>query len=317
MRTFKLLTFIRGAVPAHSFYSINLDSGRSAIRMDTPFDSLGFFHQVLGSCNALICLSRGRSNREILLWNPSTKKFRVVQTMPMHYPPGSEGTFAIDRVGYDHVNDEYKVVRLSQSTGSDSNLVDSKVTIYSLKLNVWQTVEQDFRYHVCQQRGQGVFCSGPMSHGVSVCGAVHWVVTQKPPPNINYLIAAFDLHRHSFQLVPQPEYSDKYVAVDLGILGGCLCVVGNHEQGVDVWVMAKYGVKESWIKLIVMPFSHHMMNVCSCVKPLGYLKNGKQVLLEVDNQWFMRYNLEKKTWKLTKIRNVSHIPTLVYHESLA
>ncbi|GKA74251.1 hypothetical protein Tco_0780553, partial [Tanacetum coccineum] len=30
----------------------------------------------------------------------------------------------------------------------------------------------------------------------------------------------------SFDLVPQPEYTDKYEAIDLRILDGCLCVVG-------------------------------------------------------------------------------------------
>ncbi|PWA72951.1 F-box domain-containing protein [Artemisia annua] len=70
---------------------------------------------------------------------------------------------------------------------------------------------------------------------------------------MKYLIVAFDLHSQSIAFVPQPEYTNKCVAKDLGILDGCICVVGYHVMfSVDVWVMMKYGVKESWRKLIAL-----------------------------------------------------------------
>ncbi|GJW06845.1 F-box domain containing protein [Tanacetum coccineum] len=120
------------------------------------------------------------------------------------------------RKGYDHVSGDCKVVRFSHYSRPGSDLICCKVNVYSLKLDAWQ-FEQEF------------------------------------PCNI-ILMQAHDVH--NFKFVPQPEYTDGCVAIDLGILGGCLCVVCCHEKcNVDVWVMMEYRVKESWRKLIALEMS--------------------------------------------------------------
>ncbi|XP_071740649.1 F-box protein CPR1-like [Rutidosis leptorrhynchoides] len=290
----KILTFLGDFDPPNSIYCLRFDSDTTVAELETPFDSIGPFHNILGSCNGLLCLSRGASDRDILLWSPLTKKYKLINA-PIRYPSGLN-TFIIDRIGYDHVNDDYKLIRLKRCSRSDLKSVKSK------------------------QRGHGVSRHGQMSHGVYISGAIHWVVTQNPPPDLDYLIVAFDVSGETFEMVPQPEYYNKYVAIDLGMLDECLCVIGNYAMyRVDVWVMMKYGVKESWKKLVAVNMFDAKMNVWPNVRPIIYLKDGKQVLLEVDNEWFVRYDLEKKKSKVTsrtKLYNVSNMSTFVCQETL-
>ncbi|PWA42262.1 F-box domain-containing protein [Artemisia annua] len=192
-------------------------------------------------------------------------------------------------------NDDYKVVRLLQFSASER--FDYKVLVYSLKLNVWQNVEQDFPY--CFHR---VCCNAPLSHSVYVRGAIHLSVIRKDDQDSNHVIVAFDVASQSFRLVPQPDYPPLYyMSIDVGLLGGYLCMVGIPEHDidyVDIWVMEKYGVKESWRKLLSISDMRYM----PCVRPLVSLNNGKVVLLEVNHDEFLLYDLEKKKSKEISIR---------------
>lgn len=121
----------------------------------------------------------------------------------------------------------------------------SKVIVYSLKLNMWQSVEQDFPYYVCTY-----LLNAPMTHGQFVDGVIHWIATDVDP-DISYIIVSFNLASHRCQLVSQPEYFKNYSTIDLRKLGGCLCLIGHDKTcDVDIWMMEKYGVKESWRKLV-------------------------------------------------------------------
>ncbi|KAI8561474.1 hypothetical protein RHMOL_Rhmol04G0342700 [Rhododendron molle] len=55
--------------------------------------------------------------------------------------------------------------------------------------------------------------------------------------------------------VPMPMYEVGSDFSKVGVLDGCLCAVDIHrpESHFDVWVMKKYGVRESWTKLFVVP----------------------------------------------------------------
>ena len=76
-----------------------------------------------------------------------------------------------------------------------------------------------------------------------------------------------------------------------------------HEKlSVDVWVMMKYGVKESWRKLIALKMSDIGFRSSQGVRPISYLKNGK-VLLEVDHKYFIEYDLGKKN--IQKVSSVT------------
>ncbi|KAM0013461.1 putative F-box associated interaction domain-containing protein [Helianthus debilis subsp. tardiflorus] len=240
MKTDKRLVSSRGTHSSTSFCSLNLDSPPTVVELETPFDTTRF-PDVLGTCHGLVCLSDMLFDRFIVLWNPATRKYKVIPT-PMVYPLGSSVLIAVDQVGYDHVNDDYKVVRLIQ-TGVRVWL-NSKVFVYSWKLNVWQSLEQRFPYHfslaLCQ--GQGV---------------------------------------------------------------------------VNVWVMGEYGMKESWSKLVALTSGNVSRCVFLSVSPITYLKNRKEVVVEVNQQWFEIYDLEEKTYRQIMIGDASRrLSTYIYQESL-
>ncbi|PWA41012.1 F-box domain-containing protein [Artemisia annua] len=296
--TYKVLTFLRQHhYSIISSHSLSLNSRPTFVKVEPPFNLTGFFPRDLGSCNGLICLSWGESNQELSLWNPSTQKHKFIPTMPIHYPPHTEDNLIVDTLGYDNANDDYKVVRLLQFSASERGSFDYKILVYSLKLNVWQNVEQDFAY--CFDR---VCCNAPLSHSVCVHGAIHWSLIRKDVQDLNLVIVAFDLASHSFRLVPQPDYPPLYyILIDVGLLGGCLCMVGIPEHNtdyVDIWVMEKYGVKESWRKLLSISDMRYM----PCVRPLVSLNNGKVVLLEANHGEFFLYDIEKKKSKEISIR---------------
>nr|GEU58481.1 hypothetical protein [Tanacetum cinerariifolium] len=316
VKTFKILTLYKDLrTPLNFFYSIDVDSIPRLVKLEPPFDASRPFNHLIGSGNRLVCLLREAFPHVILFWNPSTKKFKMIQKA-FWCPPGYRNRSIFFKFGYDHVNDDHKVVALLQHSNTDPTSVSFEVTVYSMKRNEWQSVPR-VGYHLWRLLGDDVSFGGPRSHGVCVNGVIHWVAAQNRAPNMNYSIVAFRLAGLSFELVPQPEYTDKYEAIDLGILDGCLCVVGNYGRScVDIWVMGKYGVKESWKKLVAMTLSSVTNNVRPSVRPITFMKNGKEVLLEVENRWFMRYDLENKETKPSKFPHVSSLHSYVYQETL-
>ncbi|XP_076926551.1 F-box protein CPR1-like [Bidens hawaiensis] len=270
----------------------------SGVTLETPFE-LTAYPLVLGSCHGLICLSNGLDERSIMLWNPSTRKYKLI-ARSIYEPLGDTDIITYHQLGYDHV------VRLSHFTSSS---MAYSVVVYSLKLDAWQPVEQDFPscFVPVPCYGQGVF----------VNGSVHWLVNQLPFPYKDYLIYAFGLATQSFHTVPQPQYPNNSTATDLGILDGRLCVICIHEvYNADVWVMGEYGVRESWSKLAALTMRDMITWPYPTVKPLIYTKKGRDVLLEVDGQWLIDYDLQEKRSIEMWMGDTSLITMFVYQESL-
>ncbi|MFS7917733.1 hypothetical protein Hanom_Chr03g00192661 [Helianthus anomalus] len=79
-------------------------------------------------------------DRFIVLWNPATRKYKVIPT-PMVYPSSSSVLIAVDQVGYDHVSDDYKVVRMIQTGTSVFGVLGGCLRVVGYRelrsLNVW------------------------------------------------------------------------------------------------------------------------------------------------------------------------------------
>ncbi|XP_071720706.1 F-box protein CPR1-like [Rutidosis leptorrhynchoides] len=313
--------------PKNHSTSLCLDWSSDSDKLVIPSNNYVAFDQIIGSCNGLLFLSKGLNHRDILLWNPSTRRHRFIQTPPIGYRPDVGYVFTTDAMGYDHENDDYKIVELSHYCEPNSNVISSNISVYSTKLNSWQLLLQDFPYRICEHeiceqrrwRGRMVSCSGSISHWVFIGGCINWVATQDPSQDTDYLIVSFDIARHNIELVEQPKYSSRYMAVDLGKLDECLCVVGYHETNcatVDVWVMGTYRVIESWKKLVTVTMPD-VRSVRPCVRPLTYLKNGKELMFEVGHKLLVRYDLENET-KTIIPNGLSGFYAIrcVYHESL-
>ncbi|GKV15035.1 hypothetical protein SLEP1_g25836 [Rubroshorea leprosula] len=237
---------------------------------------------ILGSCNGLLCISNILD--DMAIWNLSMKKYIMLPSLSL----GSYDLYVFG-FGYDSVNDDYKVVRITQSGGKEGKPLESEVKVLSMGRKGWRRIE-DIPYVLPCPGANGVFASG----------SLHWVVSYKDEPSDENVIVALDVGLEEYREVPQPEYTDnKKFRLDVGVLGGCLCLMANYLSHVDLWVMREYGVKESWSKLLSLACDDVVGSLRS-MKPLAYSRSGDQVLLEQDNTNLVWYDL-----KMKKAKNVS------------
>lgn len=244
--------------------------------------------EILGSCNGLLCLLRYRYLvDQVILWNPSTRKHRILPVAEVEVPTTLRGcSQTIYGFALDFVNDDYKVVSMLQIDGHHE--VYSVVKVYSLKLKCWKRI-QDFPYYFNLRYG-----------GKLANGALHWVVKASRESDREDLIAAFDIGTEEYRLMPQPEYSNHDFDMRLGVLADCLCVLCDYFMDdcvvhFDMWVMKEYGVKESWNKLISIKRCDLSEDCHPVLRPIGYSKCGRRVLLGQANQLLLWYDLESKS----------------------
>ena len=115
------------------------------------------------------------------------------------------------------------------------------------------------------------------------CGALHWVVTRKPKSDQAKFIAAFDNGSERYCVVPQPEFADRELHMNVGELDRCLSIICNYFQvHVDVWVMKEYGLKDSWVKLYTVGQSQ-VIKSFEFVLPIANSKTEEKILLVQDN----------------------------------
>ncbi|KAK8633603.1 hypothetical protein V6N13_014447 [Hibiscus sabdariffa] len=96
----------------------------------------------------------------------------------------------------------------------------------------------------------------------------------------------------------------------IGVLGGNLCAMDSFDwRGyVGIWVMNKYGVKESWTWLFSIPLITCKKSLEDpVVHPLMYSYNGEQVFVERGGSVLFYYNL--------KMRHIGHIDTSILKSS--
>ncbi|KAL8517301.1 hypothetical protein ACS0TY_015511 [Phlomoides rotata] len=110
--------------------------------------------------------------------------------------------------------------------------------VYSLNNNSWKTLKD---YYDCY--GVGRYANG----------SLHWV-------DHDMRIISFDLKSEVYEVVEPPSYSKDNFKLTLIVTtnsdsdGGCLSVLCNYEDSfIEIWVMKKYGVKESWVRVAILP----------------------------------------------------------------
>jgi len=277
-------------------YSANFPTLDRAAVIDHPLKSDRIGTALLGSCNGLLCLSNGEQEGEgTILYNPATRKHRELPFSSIEFPD-SDFLLLCERIvygfGYDHVHDDYKVVRIIQFFEQNPDLYDSEVKVYSLKTGSWRRIA-DFprEYYLSYKRASGVY----------VNGYLHWVVARKPESDGTQLIVAFDLGSEECRVVPQPKYSTGEFHLNVGVLQGWLCVMSNYPYfRTDVWVMKEYGVKESWVKLFTV--SQRKVGPFDYVRPLAM--KGSEVLLEQDCANLLWFHLHTQRARSVNMRDM-------------
>ncbi|KAJ6961564.1 F-box protein CPR1-like isoform X2 [Populus alba x Populus x berolinensis] len=300
---------------ATNLCTVDLDSPDfTSIKLkNNPLKSDHCATEVMGSCNGLLALLN--SDFSIALYNPSTREKKMIPVSPLEFPNDLDDSkvsslFNFYGFGHDPINEDYKVVRFIHFYGdSPDGFFHCEVKVYSLKSNSWKRIDEypyDLRfilppdYHPRCRRGYGVFANS----------AVHWkaTVVGKGKENGSDLIVAFDLGAEEFKIIPQPDYSSNEHEMNVGVLGGCLCVFCNKNcKQVEIWVMKEYGVKESWTHLCTVIAKLQVKEFWLHARPLAYSKGGDKILLELDNRFFVWYDLRRRKSKIIKIRGAPPI----------
>ncbi|KAL5726594.1 hypothetical protein ACHQM5_009625 [Ranunculus cassubicifolius] len=242
-------------------HSIDYDTHYTkAVELDHPYKIIDDDIAVYGTSNGLVYIQVDGFILDVL-WNPCTKEFKILPESPC--VSDDFMVFHLHGFGYNPVTDDYRVVKVYQFFNENEEFISSQVMIYSLRMDSWKMVD-----------GPPYFVSSdsqlPMNENP------HWPAYAHPDVRLPKSIAYFDLADEFFCEIQFPKRVGNIV--DVGVLGGCLCIVGGLEESrSDVWVMKEHGVLESWTKL----FTINSSTVIRSVKPLALLffdKNGKVLI---------------------------------------
>ncbi|KAL1542525.1 F-box/kelch-repeat protein-like protein [Salvia divinorum] len=279
-----------------SLHSLIAGAAADAADLDYPMKNPRNSVRVVGSCNGLVCIAV--NGKHFFIWNPSTRKSRKV---PDADDDMKRGLF-ITKYGFGYVeaNDDYKVVGFL-SGFCNGGRYESVVKIYSLRHDSWKVID--------------VFKNGlPFDDsGKFVSGNLHW--GRRFGVDSKWEIVSFDLGNESRGVVNEPSYLDRGFSPSLGVIGGSLCVMCDYPKiSVDVWVLKVYGVSDSWMKLVVIPYLDDPWkgpySTPLCV-------GGKGEILLVYGSGFVVYDRKKGSLRHPKIRNIdTFLEADVYVESL-
>ncbi|XAR62781.1 hypothetical protein NMG60_11017654 [Bertholletia excelsa] len=252
---------------------------------------------IVGSCNGLLCIAIDED--AMFLWNPSTRKSKRLTCSGIRIRYGCLVTYGF---GYDESIDDYKVVGIFLIAGSGGSN-DREVKVYTMRTNSWRKIG-DFPHGITLD-GSGKFANGKL----------HWAAGADTGSSYSWVIVSLDLAKETYGEVPQPSYDEGASDLTLGVLNGCICVLSRY-PGVhaEVWIMNEYGRRESWTKLVAIPYlpgpGHY-----ECLWPI-WLSNNGEILLEHEFQLAV-YNPKDGTFRYPTIHNLcGPFRIVTYAESL-
>jgi len=258
---------------------------------------------LIGSCNGLLAIYNGpfafthpNDATEITIWNPDTRKHRIIPFLPLPIPNILESE-NIDRVGlciygfgFDPLTGDYKLLGISWLGSLQNCFYDSHVRLFSSKTNSWKIIPT-MPYAIVYAQAMGVF----------VENSIHWIMSKNLDGSDPCLIVAFNLTLEIFNEVPLPAEiggevvnSSRSFDLEVAVLGECLCMIVNYETTkIDVWVMKEYGCRDSWCKHFTLVKSRCSLRLKS-FRPLGYSSDGCKVLLEIDCKKLVWFDLKNE-----------------------
>ncbi|MCH83092.1 F-box protein [Trifolium medium] len=248
-----------GGVLVDDLYSLSGENFENSVKLDWPkpfpeneylvpnehYSGFG----ILGSAsvNGILCLCAFHDTEwKLILWNSTTTEFKVIPSSPFEL--GEDATPHRHLLGYDRIEDDYKVIRFIEcdvvyDEYGDANDDDGFVSfweIYSLNDNLWGKIDD----HI------SLFSD---NKDVYMDGVSHWWHKSETH---TYLVS-FDFSDESFTTTPIPFYIDDSFPVlrkDLLILNGSIAFIINYKKTstIHILILGELGVKESWTKLLVV-----------------------------------------------------------------
>ncbi|KAF2285976.1 hypothetical protein GH714_009296 [Hevea brasiliensis] len=261
-------------------YSLHFDNQEFSEykRLGVPFKHDNRSFSVVGSSNGLVCLMHNlyTYNYTFVLWNPLIRKSLTLPKPNVTFE--SHGAFeALVGFGFDSCSKDYKVLRVVrlleyEKENEEDEELAVEVEIFSLNRNSWRNITDIAPKYDIVERGSQAF----------VNGTVHWIATKRSRTGeSNNLVLGIDLGHENFHelMLPESLASEnpmfctvfKYMDSTIGV------VMRNYVNfsDTDIWVMKKYGVTESWTKILTI--GRYEGGV---PRALGFRRNG-DVLFEL------------------------------------
>ena len=179
----------------------------------------------------------------------------------------------------------------------DIGVSEVKTYVHTVGTNFWRRI-LDF--------------PGELYHrsGIFVSGTLNWLISNDSS------IVSLDLEKESYGELSLPDYGALVVLTkSLWVLRDCLSILSSHIGDYsEIWLMKEYGNKDSWTKLLRVPY---MGGVGSCIYTRAlYIYKDDQVLLEFRSKLVV-YNSRDGTLKTLRIQRChGWMLREVYQESL-
>ncbi|XP_059289788.1 F-box protein CPR1-like [Lycium ferocissimum] len=186
-----------------------------------------------------------------ILFNPSTRNYRLLPSSPFDVPKGFHRSIASGGFGFDSVVNDFKVFRIIQVYTEDRfgypEKGEKKVEVYELGIDIWRELD-----HVDQQLPKLFW----LTSSIFYKGAYHWITSSR---EFKPTILCFDMSTEIFRNMEPPntrEFSSGTIH-SLLILTESLCLTCYPCLGpmidpanilMEIWIMKDYNVYESWIK---------------------------------------------------------------------
>ncbi|KAK9733594.1 hypothetical protein RND81_04G077300 [Saponaria officinalis] len=295
----------------NSVFSVPLNSQSKPFNLPLFAPSKDGKLVIVGSSNGLVCLNNVSKELPICVLNPCSGFYRELPSLHLPRRPRAVN-FGF---GYDHVNDDYKVVRLmdylSGRLVAFSNLC-RQVSVFSFKTSTWRVVEW-VAPSDCARDGE--------NGAVLMNRLIHWIVWCFELRKCR--IKCFDVCEEKWvDDVPMFDHGATHIeengpgtrdgVLDLGVFDGCLFVSKINEQRsdqinevIDVWIMKEYGVKESWVKLLSVSDARIARSLR--LSPVVYSNNWKKVLVRrgcTSGNRLCWYDLDDESVEIAEFRGV-------------
>ena len=227
---------------ALSRYNEKLDQNN---HLDYSFKCSNGVVTIVGSCNGIVCIAAADQLNYLnhfYFWNPAIRK--PVELPDLGYTCEKCDTFAYALgFGYDHVTNDYKVVRVVHTWSHPS---PPHVDLYKLSTGVWEDISHvSLSYLFLATTSQAY-----------VNGASHWIASKWDVSSLVSVIVLFNMHDETFSEMILPsslinESRSFYDEMFLFVSEESLCLVDNNydkRKPIDIWMMKEYGAPDSWVK---------------------------------------------------------------------
>ncbi|XP_049381632.1 F-box protein CPR1-like [Solanum stenotomum] len=253
--------------------------------VDVPYITSPYiidYDQVIGPFQGLIALMDAVIT---ILFNPSTRNYRLLPTSPFNAPKGFRRSIECAGFGFDCVVNDYKAVRIYDIYNDDrygyAEHGERKVEIYELGIDIWRELE-----HVNLQLPRLFWLNSSMFYN----GAYHWIATSEG----RLVILCFDLSTEIFRIIKTPNIrrcsnGTRYSFILLNGSIGLICypclgpMVDPMINLIDIWILKNYNVNESWGK-------KYTIRCLPIESPLAVWKDYL-LLYQSKNGHFMSYDL--------------------------